>query len=120
MKAFFISLSFFILILTVTLLNSSYVERTANQMEKIALKIENGSYSNEDIIFLEEIWQKKFRIIELTEGYPLVSSITNRIKSIVFYARTCDSAMLKRDAILLMEDLKDMKRVEKFSLNSIF
>lgn len=117
MKIFFISLVIFLAMSGGIFFNSLYINETAERLEEITQKINTNS---DGIDELEALWDKNMEIIEFSVNHSLVNAIGIRIKNIRHYIDEGMDESLARETMLLMEDLKELKRLDEFLVHNIF
>lgn len=117
MKIFIISLTIFLVMSCAIIFNSIYINNTAEKLEEIAKEI---TESGEGIDALEKLWDKNMKIVEFTVNHSLVNAIGIRIKNIRHYSDAGLAEPMLRERMLLLEDLKELKRLDEFLVHNIF
>ncbi len=117
MKIFFISLGIFSTLSALIFFNSIYINATADKLDALATEItEDWNRVSE----LEDFWDKNMKRVEFSVNHTLVNEIGKRIKNIRHYYNWGQEDELNREIMLLHEELKELKRLDKISVNNIF
>lgn len=117
MKIFFISLVIFVIMSAFIILNSIYINETAEKLEILA---ESVTTDGDGIDELENFWDRNMKKIEISVNHTLVNVIGIRIKNIRHFADVRETESLGREVMLLCEDLKELKRLDEISVHNIF
>ncbi len=117
MKIFFISLGIFAVMSGVIIFNTIYINETTDRLEELAGAVtEDGNGISE----LEDFWNRNIKKVEFSVNHTLVNAIGIRIKNIRHFSEVGEENSLEREVILLLEDLKELKRLDEISVNNIF
>lgn len=121
MKAFFISTLIFSVMLALVLFNSFYVVGTTDQiMEMLSSITSEPENLMEEVSELESFWDKNSEWLDLTANRQFINSIGTKIANIRLYAERGESKQLGTIALILNEEVKELRRLEKFSFGNIF
>ncbi len=121
MKTFVISLIAFFIMCGVIVSNSIYINGTGEKLSELTNAILYESDGRiEQITRLESYWDKNKALIEFTANHNMVNNIGIKIKNIRYYFEKGENHRLLQEALLLSEELKELKRLERFSLHNIF
>lgn len=117
MKIFFISLVIFGVMSGVIIFNSMYINEVAAELEELAAAV---TAEGDGISALEDFWDRNIRKIEFSVNHTLVDAIEIRIKNIRHFSEAGEANSLEREVMLLLEDLKELKRLDEISVHNIF
>lgn len=117
MKIFFISLVIFGVMSGVIVFNSIYINEITNRLDELAKAV---TAEGDGISELEAFWDRNMKKVEFSVNHTLVNAIGIRIKNIRHFADAGEASSLGREIMLLREDLKELKRLDKISVHNIF
>ncbi len=121
MKAFIISAGIFFAMIAMIVFNYIYINSTSDQLEELAADISLDKENFEDKLnALEKFWDKNKNTMDFTVNHTLISGIGIKITNIRLFADKHDDFQLKREVSLLIEEIKEMRRLECFSIKNIF
>ncbi len=117
MKIFFISIMIFGVMSGVIVFNSIYINKTTDRLDELAEAVTAEGYGINE---LENFWDKNMKKVDFSVNHTLVNDIGIRIKNIRYFSEVGETKALGREIMLLREDLKELKRLDKISFNNIF
>lgn len=121
MKTFIISLVIFFAVLALTIYNAKYIDSSSDKLTTLA---ENILTKNQDkdakITELENFWKKSKTKLEISANHTLINSLGLKIKNIRFYYENGEALSMKREIMLLKEELRELRQLEKISFDNIF
>lgn len=121
MKAFFISTVIFSVMLALVLFNSFYVIGTTDRiMEMLSSITSEPEDLMGEVAELECFWKKNSEWLDITANRQFINSIGTKIANIRLYAERGESKQLETIALILNEEVKEMRRLERFSFGNIF
>ena len=121
MKAFFISTLIFLAMVLLVFYNYIYINGTSDRLEELTVEILFRSENlNEATSNLEEFWNKHKNKLDLTVNHQIVNSIGIKVTNIRLFVDNADYRQLERELLLLKEEIKELRRPERFALGNIF
>lgn len=122
MKVFYISTAIFFAMIVIVFYNYIYVNRTADRLEETVSNIlaSGKDDMNEKITELENFWNKNKDKLDFTTNHQIVNSIGIKISNIRLFDKNGDIRQLERELLLLLEEIKELRRLERFSFENIF
>ena len=122
MKAFWISIALFTLLLGAIVCNYCFINRVASRLER-ALDampdVHSASCAEATRAFLAE-WEKSVDLVGLSVSYPIVDRVSEQAITLVACAECGDLYGYRTALALLRDAVGDMRRLEKFSLENLF
>lgn len=121
MKTFIISTAIFSALIAIIIFNNIYINNSAEKLEELAGNITTGTGNIEErVAELEAFWNKNKDKMEFTTNHTSINSIGIKIINIRLFADNHDDIQLAREVLLLKEEIREMRRLEKFSIENIF
>ena len=116
MRAFIISLSIILLIFTITLFNSIYVENATAELISCAKGL---SINDASIEQFARLWDKKQFAIRLSSSHDETHKIDEALAVLAAKAKESDPSGFCEEKALLIEYLTQIQEDEKISIDSI-
>lgn len=121
MKAFFISTVIFFVMSAVIIFNFIYINNVADRLLELTDAITPNAVDLSDKVFaLEDFWEKNKSKMDLTTNHIAIGNIGIKISNIRLFADYKDFFQLEKEVLLLREEIKEMRRLERFSVENIF
>lgn len=121
MKTFFVSISIFLLLISVIIMNSFYINRISEQLMSAAKKITapNGDRSIALSDF-SNLWHKNRNKISLSVNYVYIENIGERLAAVKAAHLRGDNDMFLHELAMLKEEIRELNRLERFSSINLF
>ena len=121
MKSFLISMVLFALLLLVIAWNFSYVNSTADRLLEM---IEEMPSSPDDSALspaeeLSDFWHKRTNSIGFSVGYTVLDRVSEQAATLVTSAKYHDFFNYQLAKELLRDAVRDMRRLEQFSVGNL-
>ena len=121
MKTFIISTAIFLALIAIIIINYIYINDSADKLDDMAKAIIPGSENiDESITKLEKLWDKIRFKLELSTNHSLINEIGIKISNIRLLANDSANLQLTKELMLLREKIKELRRLERLSLENIF
>lgn len=121
MKTFFISTAIFAAMLAVIIFNYIYINDAADRLERLTADIMVDSETlDESIGALEDYWEMSRSKIDFTSNHTIINNIGIKIANIRLFADKGNDFYLAKELLLLKEEIKELRRLEKLSIENIF
>ena len=120
MKAFWISLILFALLLMATAGNALYIRRVTDRIYAITESLSIPEARADSLAELETLWKKQEPWIGLTVGFRELDHFGELIVQLRWAQDTQNEAELLRYRALLRDAIKELRRAEEFSVENLF
>ena len=109
-------------VLLLTVLNFHYVNSTVEELQEMleTLPDVNAPHCVERAKEIEEYWERKQTVIDLTVSYPFIDRIGEQAALLVACASAKDLYGFESARTLLYDATKDLRRAEQFSVKNLF
>ena len=119
MKTFYITVAIFLSLIFIIFINFIYINRTADRLSVLIENAEKSEGAEADIAALEEFWKNEQLKIGLSVSHIIVGKISDSIAGLKSLAESKETALFFRELSLLKEEIREMRRLEKFSCDNI-
>lgn len=120
MKAVWISLILFALLLIGTVLNVWYIHQTADHFYKAAEDLAIPEMRDATLSELEAFWERQEPLISLTVSFRELDHFGEIIAQLRWAQEIGDDAEFSRYRALLIDAVEELMRTEKFSVENLF
>ncbi len=121
MKTFIISTVIFAVMISVIIFNYMYINDAADVLDELAAAIIPEADNLEaSVKALEDYWEDNKVRIGLVSNHTVINNIGIKISGIRLFYEKNDSLRLAREVLLLKEEIKEMRRLERLSAENIF
>ncbi len=121
MKTFIISTVIFAVMISMIIFNYIYINNAADRLERLAADIiPDSKVLEESVGALEDYWEESKSRIDLTSNHTIINNIGIKIANIRLFADKGDNLQLTKELLLLKEEIKELRRLERLSVENIF
>lgn len=121
MKTFIVSMVLFITMMTLIIVNSLYVNQTANTIMQMTTSLPAPGcldYSGR-ITSMERLWEQHYSLLNLTVSLNDLNKVADCISQLKAYSVNDNEQDFESTRQLLVNAIKNLHRLEKLSLDSI-
>ncbi len=122
MKVFYTAIILFVLMIAVITVNYVYINRVCNSMYVMASEApgvdEEGCYAVVSV--LDNYWQENQKYVCLSVSYIELNQICNSISSMKAYAKSKNAAEFENARQILLNTIREVRRLESFTIENIF
>lgn len=121
MKTFILSVIIFITMVTIIILNSVYINQTANMLIQMTNSLPTPGCLdyNSRITNMERQWKEHYSLLCLTINLNDLNKVADCISQLKAYSVNDNEQDFESTRQLLINAIKNMHRLEKLSLDSI-
>jgi len=121
LKTFIISTVIFAVMISMIIFNYIYINNSADRLEELTSAIIPDSGDLEERVkVLEDYWEDNKVRIGLVSNHTIINNIGIKIANIRLFTDKGDDFCLAKELILLKEDIKELRRLERLSAENIF
>ena len=120
MKAFWISLALFLLVIGAVIANAAYISYISDRLEEYSKSIQYNKSPADLIEELQDFWDKHRKFIGLSMETPEIDSVEKTILSLKLSYEEGQEFEFERCRLLLAKASREIKRLETFSIENIF
>ena len=120
MKAFWISLILFSLLLVGIFWNAHYVRESESYLTELVVSLGDAEEREESMDELEEFWEKNKKLFGLSVGFRDIDRVSEIITSLRWAQDYGLEAEFQKYRTLLLDAIEEITRNEKLSLGNIF
>ena len=122
MKVLYTAIILFMVMIAVVVVNYIYINRVCDRMYVMASQApgvdEEGCYGQVSI--LDDVWQENQKYVCLSVSYVELNQIGNSISSMKAFAQTKDAAEFENARRILLNTIREVRRLESFTVETIF
>ena len=120
MKAFWISILLFALLLGGIFVNARFIHRTSDTLTEYAEELSESSCRAQTLEELEAFWEKRRPLISLTVGFRELDHFGEVIAQLRWAHDLGDETEFLRYRSLLLDAITELSRTEQFSVENLF
>ena len=120
MKAFWISLILFALLLSGIFWNAYYIHQSERTLTDLVTRLEASEAREELLPELERFWEKNRDLFGLSVGFRELDQFEEILIELRWAHEIGDEAEFQRSRALLLDTIKEISRNEQISMGNIF
>ena len=120
MKAFAASIVLFFTVIALTVINAVYISSITDQMKSLSQAVCEASDTEKAISELSEYWETHEKYVSLSAGLRDLDKVTEEILKLRAACQSDNEHGKLQSCRLLIDALDDIKKHERFSMDSIF
>ena len=120
MKAFWISLILFSLLLVGILGNVYYIHQSERTLADLVTRLDTPEEREELLLALESFWEKNRDLFGLSVGFRELDQFEALLTELRWAYEARDEAEFQRSRALLLDSIEEITRNEKISMGNIF
>ena len=120
MKAFIISLLLFLLLIGCIILNTVFLNRSADHFRALAMAIETPENRRESLEELAATWEKQKKWIGLTVSFRELDHFGEIITQLHWAYEQKNEQEFQKYRSLFLDAIEEITRTERFSIENLF